>query len=49
MELLNEEKKNYDNILGIKYVELIEKYFSTNNEKKLIDFCKLLVVLDAVS
>lgn len=49
MEVLNEEKRDYDNILGIKFVEFIKKYFSHSNEKKLIDFCKLLVVLDAVS
>ena len=33
----------------MKFVEFIEKYFSPNKEKKLIDFCKLLVILDAVA
>lgn len=49
MDMLNEEKRGCDNILGIKYIEFIERYFSPNNVKKLIDFCKLLVVLDAAS
>lgn len=49
VEVLNEEKKEYDNIVGMKFVEFIEKYFSPNKEKKLIDFCKLLVILDAVA
>ncbi len=49
VEVLNEEKKEYDNIVGMKFVEFIEKYFSSNKEKKLIDFCKLLVILDAVA
>lgn len=49
MEILDEEKNNYDNILGIKYVEFIKKYFCYKNAKQLIDFCRLLVVLDAVS
>lgn len=48
MEILDQEKDDYDNILGIKYVEFLKKYFSSKQEKQLIDFCKLLVVLDAV-
>ena len=48
MEVLDEEKNDYDNILGIKFVEFLKNYFVLRKEKQLIDFCKLLVVLDAV-
>lgn len=48
MSVLEEDKLDYDNILGIKYVEFLNIYFAKRSEEHLIDFCKLLVVLDAV-
>lgn len=36
------------NVLEEKFIEFIQKYFSEKSVESLVDFCKLLVVLDAV-
>ena len=36
------------NVLGDRFIVFIQEYFSDRMVDELIDFCKLLVVLDAV-
>lgn len=47
LDALNNE--NHSNILGEKFTSFIKEYYLEKTAKKLIDFCRLLVILDAVS
>lgn len=46
LDSLNDE--SYLNILGEKFVLFIKEYFAKRSVEELIEFCELLVVLDAV-